>query len=362
MTQRKILIVEDESLIAMDIQDCLRSFDYDVVAITSCGKEALTLVESKQPNLVIMDISLEGEMNGAETALAIRSRFGLPVIFLTAFTEQAILDRARLAQPYGYLVKPFQDRELVANIEMALYKHQQERLFLKNCDWLANTLSAFDDAVILVDQYKNVVFMNSHAEELTGWIADAIGSPLKEVFPIYEQETDSFLIKVKTDLLVTEALVKNTTIDFTEKTLLLRKDGGDAFIDGSITAITTQNQLSLGAVLVFQSVNTKDREKSPCFRQVNSERIVDIGSDGTVNSFCPGAERVFGYKSSDIVGKNIETFMPNPFYCFKHKNGAFYPVHTAINKMRIKERSIFIGLLCNIVPYHHPPKEKEYVE
>ena len=165
MTQRKnkILIVEDESLVALDIQECLQSFNYEVAAITSCGKEALILVENKQPHLVIMDISLGGEMSGAETALAIRLRFGLPVIFLTAFTDQLTLDRARLAQPYGYLVKPFQDRELIANIEMALYKHQQETLFLKNRDWLANTLSAFNDGVILIDQYKNIVFLNARA-------------------------------------------------------------------------------------------------------------------------------------------------------------------------------------------------------
>lgn len=356
MTKKKILIVEDESLVALDIQECLQSFDYEVVAITPCGKEALTLVGNKQPNLIIMDITLGGEMDGAETALAIRSRFGLPVIFLTAFTDQVTLDRARLAQPYGYLVKPFQDRELIANIEMALYKHQQELLFLKNPDWLANTLSALNDSVILMDQYKNIVFLNTRAAELIGWSDDAIGFPLNEVFPIYEEETDSITNNVKTDSLVNEVLSKRTMIDFKGKTQLLRKDGYKVYIDGSITPITAPNDLILGAVLVFQRSYVKVGICAPDDRDDIPKNIVEVALDGTVSSFNSGAERVFGFKSSEIVGKNIETLLPKPFYSFMDKNGLSYPIHTAINKMRIKERSLFIGLLCNIV---HQTLEKK---
>jgi CheY-like chemotaxis protein len=126
MNKKKILIVEDQTLSALDIQECLEAADYEVVAISSTGRDALAQVESKHPNLILMDIQLKGEMDGTETAKAIRLRYGLPVLFLTAFTDKATIDRARVAQPYGYIVKPFQDCELLANIEIALYKHQQE--------------------------------------------------------------------------------------------------------------------------------------------------------------------------------------------------------------------------------------------
>lgn len=305
MEKNKILIVEDESLVALDIQECLHSSNYKVVAISQSGKDALAMVENKRPNLVLMDIHLEGDMDGAETALAIRLRFGLPVLFLTAFTDKVTIDRARLAQPYGYIVKPFQDRELLANIEIALYKHEQELLFLRNRDWLAHALSAFNDGIILIDRYKNIVFMNTRAGELTGWTGEVIGSPLKDIFQIYQEETDSVVSKVNTDFLVNEALSNNMTIDFKEQTPLVRKDGHKVHIDGSITAISAPDGSALGAVLVFQCLDTHAAKgKITPEHRIPQKNIVEVAEDGTINSVNPGAERVFGFKPPEIVGKN----------------------------------------------------------
>lgn len=357
----KILVVENESLVAIDIQESLQSFGYEVVAIASCGRTALAQVEKTRPQLVIMDIMLEGEMDGVETAIAIRSRFNIPVIFLTAFTAQDLLARAKVAQSYGYIVKPFADRELMANVEMALYKHQQEALFLRNHDWFANTLANLDDAIVLIDAYKNIVFLNPHAMELTGWSEEAVGSPLQKVLPIDDAKT-----KDEIDSLVSEVLSECATVSFKAKTRLIRKDGGKIHIDGSITPVTKPDGLILGAVLVFQKVpddaqagkpqdskaGEKKEEDIPGHREKTPESIMSVSSEGTIDSFNLGAERVFGIKSAEIIGKKIETLLPKPFQTVKNE-GSSIPIHQVINKMRIRERSLFIGLLYNQILHHH---------
>lgn len=127
MSAVKVLVVEDESIVALDIQHRLRAMGYDVVGLALTGPEALELVERTSPDLVLMDIRLKGPLTGIETAEQLRSRRDLPVIYLTAYTDQATLERARISEPFGYVVKPFEDRELSITIEIALYRHEVER-------------------------------------------------------------------------------------------------------------------------------------------------------------------------------------------------------------------------------------------
>jgi CheY-like chemotaxis protein len=122
----RLLIVEDESIVAADIAVSVRQLGYNVAAIAASGEEALVLAEQVGPNLVLMDIHLRGRMDGVEAAQVMRDRFQLPVVFLTAYGEDETFQRAKEAQPFGYILKPFEDRELRIVIEMALYKHQAE--------------------------------------------------------------------------------------------------------------------------------------------------------------------------------------------------------------------------------------------
>lgn len=134
MNKKKILIVEDESLVAMDIQECLNS-SYEVVGIASRGDCALTLVKDKQPDLVIMDIRLGGEMDGIETAWSIRLHYGVPVMFLTAFKDEVTYSRAGLSLPHAYLVKPFQDKELLAKLESCFSVETKRRHQRRSPPW-----------------------------------------------------------------------------------------------------------------------------------------------------------------------------------------------------------------------------------
>lgn len=121
MTKAQILVVEDDGIVATDLENRLKKFGYSVPAIVSSGEKAISNIEEHRPDLVLMDVVLKGETDGIETAEIIRSRFGIPVIFLTAYADEERFQRAKLTVPFGYILKPFQDRDLKITIEISLY-------------------------------------------------------------------------------------------------------------------------------------------------------------------------------------------------------------------------------------------------
>ena len=127
MAESRIMVVEDEGIVALDIQSKLESKGYEVPAVVSSGEEAVRQAEATSPDLVLMDIQLEGEMDGIQAAEQIRHRFDIPVVYLTAYSDDSTLQRAKIAEPFGYLLKPFEERELHSTIEIALYKHGMEQ-------------------------------------------------------------------------------------------------------------------------------------------------------------------------------------------------------------------------------------------
>ncbi len=185
MVNAKLLVVEDESIVARDIQNRLRNLGYDVPAIVAYGDKAVDLAADLRPDLVLMDIFLKGDMDGIKAAELIRSRYDIPVIFLTAFADPGTLQRAKITEPFGYILKPFEERELLTAIEMALYKHEMEKKIKDSRRWLATTLQSVDDAIIATDTTGRIVLMNRVAEALTGWKeAEAAGHDIGSVFSL----------------------------------------------------------------------------------------------------------------------------------------------------------------------------------
>jgi CheY-like chemotaxis protein len=126
MANAQVLVVEDASIIAKDIQDMLRRLGYAVPAVVSSGEKAIQKAAETHPDLVLMDIMLKGDMDGVEAAQQIHDRFHIPVVYLTVYADEDTLQRAKIAEPFGYILKPFEERELHAAIEMALYRHKAE--------------------------------------------------------------------------------------------------------------------------------------------------------------------------------------------------------------------------------------------
>jgi AmiR/NasT family two-component response regulator len=127
ITPSRILVIEDEAIVAADIQDRLEVLGYEVAGWGTTGAEALELARTTKPDLILMDIMLKGPMNGIQAAHQVRIELSLPVIFLTANSDEAVLEKAKVSEPFAYLLKPFEERQLRTNIEMALYKSRMER-------------------------------------------------------------------------------------------------------------------------------------------------------------------------------------------------------------------------------------------
>lgn len=123
----KILVVEDEAIVAKDISVCLEKIGYEVVATFSKGEKALTFLENNTPDLVLMDIMLAGDISGIDASARIKKDYDIPVVFLTAYADEKTISRAKITEPYGYIIKPFKEIDLRTSIEMALYKFKKEK-------------------------------------------------------------------------------------------------------------------------------------------------------------------------------------------------------------------------------------------
>jgi PAS domain S-box-containing protein len=170
----RILVVEDEVIVAQNIQYALQDLGYDVSAIALSGDEAVERVAELQPDLVLMDIKLQGEMSGVEAAERIRSRFDIPVIFVTAYADDQTLQRAKVAEPYGYVLKPFDERELRSTIEMALYRHEIGRKLRASETRLRTVFEATMDGLFTIDSQGRYVEVNPAGCRMFGYTREEI--------------------------------------------------------------------------------------------------------------------------------------------------------------------------------------------
>ena len=180
-----ILIVEDEAVVALDLERELGALGYDVAGRSPSGEEALELTEALRPDLVLMDIHLDGELDGIETARRLRSRWQVPVVFLTAFGDDATIERAKAGRPFGYVIKPFQARELRSAIEVALHTRALERELERANETLRAVLDAQRHGAVTVDSGGAITFVSGAAERLLGIDAQAVlGRKMLDLAPL----------------------------------------------------------------------------------------------------------------------------------------------------------------------------------
>jgi DNA-binding LytR/AlgR family response regulator len=157
MSNINVLVVEDESIVSKDIQHSLKKLGYTVVGAASTGEKAIELALTEKPDIVLMDIMLKGDMNGIEAADSIKKQMSIPVIFLTAYADESTLSKAKISEPYGYILKPFKEIDLQTSIEMAIYKHKKEQEIIKERDFL---FSIVDNK----EKSKEFIFVKSNSK------------------------------------------------------------------------------------------------------------------------------------------------------------------------------------------------------
>jgi PAS domain S-box-containing protein len=253
MSQTKVLIVEDEGIVALDLRRMLLQAGYGVTGTATTGADAIRLAAQQPPDVVLMDIGLRGELDGIEAAQSIRAQHDVPIIFVTANSDPATLDRAKITDPFGYIVKPFEERDVRVRLEMALYKYQTEKALRESRAWLNATLRSIGDAVIATDAQGRVKFMNPVAEWLTGWQErEAIGQLLLTVFHIINEQTH-LLIENPVD----KVLREKQRVGLANHTMLIAKDGQQWHIDDAAAPILNANGDIEGVVLTFRDVSEK---------------------------------------------------------------------------------------------------------
>ncbi len=187
----KIMIVEDEIIVAKDIQRILKKLGYEAYDPFSNGKKAIEALEKLHPDLVLLDINLKGsELDGINVGEKIHQNYQIPFIYLTAFSDKNTLERAKMTEPYGYIIKPFEEDDIRTAVEIAYYKYTKDLEIANKGNRFALALDSVDVAVIITDSNEKVIFMNKMAETLTGCHKqDAIGKDISQAMKNSGNET-----------------------------------------------------------------------------------------------------------------------------------------------------------------------------
>lgn len=322
MKKSSILIVEDEIIIAKDIAAVLEHYGYSVAGILASGKEALRKARDLHPDLVLMDIKLQGEMDGIRTSKEIRQRFNIPVVFLTAYAEENTLRNIKTSGAYGYILKPFNENELRGTIEVALHKHEIERI-IEESEEKYRTLTEN----ISLGIYRTTPGPSGKFVEVNPALIKILGYKDKDnllslkVSDMYLKPSDRQRLNLK---LHKYGSVKN-------EELVLKKKNGDQILVAA-TAVAVRNET--GKVIYFDGVleditETKHmqaalHDSEEKFRAMNAaaqDAIIMMDDRGRVSFWNKAAEIMFGYNKREIIGKNLHTLLVPAYYHAAQKEG-----------------------------------------
>lgn len=202
MAAKNIVVVEDESIVSKDIQQSLKKLGYNVVGAAATGEKAIELIDEFVPDLVLMDIMLKGQMSGIDAAGIIKERHSIPVIYLTAYADENTLSKAKVTEPYGYIIKPFKEVDIHTSIEMALYKHKKNQEVEKERDLLFSIVDGQGSAA-------DIIFVKSKSRQ------------------VKLNMSEIYFVEALKDYVVINLLGSRYTIHSTMKDIERKLSGGD---------------------------------------------------------------------------------------------------------------------------------------
>lgn len=302
----RILIVEDDPVIARGLAQRLRNLDYEVSAIASTGEDAIQSAGDESPDLVLMDIRLEGDMSGTEAAARIRSSLNIPIVFVTAHADEVSLERAKAGEPFGYLVKPYSERELRSTVETALYKARAEKRLIKAKEEWERTFDAVPDLIMILDDRHRILRANKATADALGMTPEALVG--QTCFQCIHGQ-DAPVSTCPHSRLLADGAVHHSEV--AEGRL------GGVFEMSVSPLYDAQGRLS-GSVHVAHNITTRKktqdalRESEQRYRQL-VEKANDIifraDSGGFFTFVNPVASRITGYSEEELVGHHYLEFI-----------------------------------------------------
>ncbi|MBZ0200814.1 MAG: PAS domain S-box protein [Ignavibacteriaceae bacterium] len=371
-----ILIVENNQLVAKDLTENLTIMGYKLVGNAASGLSAIEMAVNLNPNIILMDIELDGEMDGIEAASLISKKMDSAIIYLSAYADEAILRRAKLTTPYGYLLKPFEVRELQTTIEMAHYKNRLETKIKESERWLFTTLQSIADAVIATDNNGKIIFLNSAAEKLT---------LLKKEALVGKKADDAIFIKNGNSLTNVISSLLSSIGDINNyphgEFAIIAASGEEIPVLFDASPIHEVGKNISGLVIVMRDILEKKKsEKKILSNERRLAALVDSAMDAVVTAdhlqniiiFNAAAEKIFRCTADEAIGKKLNSFFPERFkeihdehiklfsggdknisrpltnlYALR-SNGDEFPIEASISQFAIDEETYITVILRDI--------------
>lgn len=309
--KESLLVVEDDQVLADLLWRNLRKLQYTVIDIVLSGEEALKKARETRPDLVLMDIRLGGKMTGIETADFMRLKFDIPVVYVTAYSDKETLDKVKRTEPYGYILKPFETKELQIAIEMALYKYKMEKKLRDREAWFSTTLKSIGDAVISTNKAGHITFLNPVAESLTGWSLDELRDKhIDDVITIICGVTRKRLTSP-----INSVISRNAVINYNNPKILISRFGNEIHIDDTWSPIHNNSKGDVnGIVLVFRDITQRKQMEEDVQK---NQKIESIGllAGGIAHDFNNRLSVILGNaqlaKLNYNKGKDITKYLEN---------------------------------------------------
>ena len=307
-----ILIVEDEGIVARDLRYRLETMGYKVAGMTSTGDEAVLKAWEIRPDLVLMDIVLKGDLDGIEAARMMRERADIPVVYLTAYADEETIQRTEASGPFGYLVKPFEDRELEACIEVALFKHKSERELRDSETRFRSTVQLAQDAVLIADAEHRMVLWNRGAERMFGYRSEeVVGTLIEGLFP--EHDAGAFRESLGRLAPGSAAVPQTGLVEHAAR----RKDQTEFPVEYSVTSWDTEGKRFFG-IIIRDVTERKLAERALAESEKQYRTLVTSLQEGVgmtdaedrlvyVNpAFC----EMLGYQKEELAGRALGDLIP----------------------------------------------------
>ncbi|AUT03254.1 REC domain-containing diguanylate cyclase [Nostoc sp. CENA543] len=272
MQNRKILVVEDEKILALNIKNSLQKLGYDVLEITDSAEKAIKNVAEHYPNLVLFDICLTKEINGIQVIDIIQHKFHIPVLYITEYSEYIKLPKNQLSHPFSYILKPIRESDLHLAVEIALEQYQNYRSLQIEKQKIEAIINSMACGVVVTCNHGCIQMMNPMAEQLTGWQQnEAIGKAFTDVLSLVDKDMDEVIGN-----LAKQAVQVGEVVNLPENCILISKEGKEIPIGDNIAPIRDHNGRVTGAVLVFQDITQRKLTELQILRNAFCDGLTGI--------------------------------------------------------------------------------------